>query len=207
MSLTWLQRLRLAAVLAPVSLLNIVLPAAAQAPAEGSLAGQLLIASPSLEDPNFRQTVILMVQHNKHGALGIVINRPIAERPLTDLFKILGEQGADVPGEVRLFAGGPVQPELGFVVHSAEYRRPETIEIDERVAMTSSRDILRDIANNKGPQKSLIAFGYAGWSPGQLEDEIKRRFWVTAPADPALIFDEDREKVYDSAFARRTLDL
>ena len=99
-----------------------------------------------------------------------------------------------------------MQPELGFVVHSAEYRRPETVEVDARVAMTSSRDILRDIANNKGPQKSLIAFGYAGWSPGQLEGEIRRQFWVIAPADPVLIFDEDREKVYDSAFARRTLD-
>ena len=100
-----------------------------------------------------------------------------------------------------------MQLELGFVVHSAEYRRSETVAVDRHVAVTSSREILRDIANNKGPIKSLVAFGYAGWSPGQLEGELKGQFWVTAPVDLTLIFDEDREKVYDAAFARRTLDL
>lgn len=207
MSLTWLARLILAAAIVPAALLHNVAPTAGEAPASGSLAGQFLVASPSMSDPRFRQTVILMVRHDKDGALGIVINRPVGERTFADLMKMIGEKDTGESGTVRLFAGGPVQLELGFVVHSAEYLQPETIAIDSRVAVTPSREILRDIASNKGPNKSLVAFGYAGWSPGQLEGELKRQFWVTAPADPALIFDEDREKVYDAAFARRTLDL
>ena len=207
MSLTWLARLIVAAVIVPAALLHNVRPTAGEAPAASSLAGQFLVASPSMSDPRFQQTVILMVQHNKGGALGIVINRPVGERSLDELMKMIGEKHTGAPGTVRLFAGGPVQLELGFVVHSAEYLQPETIAVDSRVAVTSSRQILRDIANSKGPAKSLVAFGYAGWSAGQLEGELKRQFWVTAPADPALIFDEDREKVYDAAFARRTLDL
>ena len=207
MSITRLAHLILAAVLVPLLLLDVVPPTAAQAPAPTSLVGQLLVASPSMSDPRFQRTVILMVQHSRQGALGIVINRPVGERPLSDLMKMIGEKETEALGQVRLFAGGPVQLELGFVVHSAEYRQSETVAVDGNVAVTSSREILRDIANNKGPIKSLVAFGYAGWSPGQLEGELKGQFWVTAPVDPTLIFDEDREKVYDAAFARRTLDL
>jgi putative transcriptional regulator len=96
---------------------------------------------------------------------------------------------------------------LGFVVHTADYRRSGTLDVDGRVAMTSSREILRDIAANQGPKKSLIAFGYAGWAPGQLEGEMARRVWSIAPADETLIFDEDREKVWESAFSRRIQDL
>src|SRR5262249_60098247 len=101
-------------------------------------------------------------------AFGIVINRPVGERPLALLLKAMGEEAPAVAGSVVIFAGGPVQPEIGFVVHSADYHRAETLAIDGRVAMTSSREILRDIANKQGPQKSLIAFGYAGWAPGPL---------------------------------------
>jgi putative transcriptional regulator len=120
---------------------------------------------------------------------------------------MLGDKDANVDGTVRLFAGGPVQPQVGFVVHSAEYRRPETIAIDGRVAATSSREIVRDIAERKGPDKALIAFGYAGWGPGQLEGELALQAWFTAPADLELIFEAERDKVWDLAFARRTRDL
>ena len=93
------------------------------------------------------------------------------------------------------------------MVHSSDYRRPDTIAIDGRVAMTSSRDILRDIGNSQGPTKSLIAFGYAGWGPGQLEGELAQRFWFTTPIDAALVFDRERDKVWDDAMKRRTQDL
>jgi putative transcriptional regulator len=149
----------------------------------------------------------LMVQHDKDGALGIVINRPVGERPLAALLETLGEKDTAATGTVRIFAGGPVQPEIGFVVHSTDYHQPSTIEVNTRVAMTSSREILRDIGNEKGPRKILIAFGYAGWAPGQLEGELARRDWVVAAGDPKLIFDEDRDKVWDIAFAQRTQDL
>jgi putative transcriptional regulator len=209
MSSTWQRRpiSALAAILVLAPCLDAALPTAAQAPPSASLAGQLLVASPSMGDPRFARTVILMVRHDKDSAFGIVVNRPIGERPLEDLLKMLGEKDATADGKVRIFYGGPVQPELGFVIHSSEYRQPGTIDITGRVAMTASREILRDIGNNSGPNKSLVAFGYAGWGPGQLEGEIARRDWSIAPGDSRLIFDEDRDKVWDVAFSLRTQDL
>jgi putative transcriptional regulator len=191
------------AILATAVLLNAGRPTAA----ETSLAGQLLVASPSMGDPRFDRAVILMVRHGQDGALGIVVNKPLGERPLATLLEIFGEKGSNAAGQVRICAGGPVQPELGFVVHTAEYHRAGTLEIDGRLAMTSSREILRDIAADQGPKKSLIAFGYAGWAPGQLEGELERRVWATAPADAMLIFDEPRDKVLEAAYSRRVQDL
>ena len=158
-------------------------------------------------DPRFARTVIVMVRHDKDGAFGIIVNRPIGERPLAGLLEMLGEKDTAVAGTVRIFVGGPVQPEMGFVVHSSDYHRPGTLDINARVAMTASREILRDIGHNNGPKQSLIAFGYAGWGPGQLEGELARRDWSIAPGEPKLIFDEDREKVWDAAFAQRMQDL
>lgn len=188
-------------------LLAAALPAPTAAPQRASLAGQLLIAAPIMRDPRFYQTVIVLVRHDRTGAMGIVVNRPLQERPLAALLEALGEQTAGAAGNVRIFSGGPVQPELGFVVHSAEYRRADTMEIDGQVSMTSSREILRDIANNRGPKRSLVAFGYAGWGPGQLEGELGQRFWFTTPANAKLIFEEDRDRVWDDAMTRRTQDL
>jgi putative transcriptional regulator len=182
-------------------------PAATDSPEIASLAGQLLIASPNIGDPRFAHTVILMVKHDKDGAFGITINRPVGEKSIASLLEAPGEDVSDIEGTLSVFAGGPVQPELGFVVHSAEYRRDETIEVDEHVAMTASRQILPDIGHNHGPQKSLFALGYAGWGPGQLENELARHDWFTAPEEPKLIFDDDRANLWDDAMARRTREL
>ena len=182
-------------------------PAATDSPEIASLAGQLLIASPNIGDPRFAHTVILMVKHDKDGAFGITINRPVGEKSIASLLEAPGEDVSDIEGTLSVFAGGPVQPELGFVVHSAEYRRDETIEVDEHVAMTASRQILRDIGHNRGPQKSLFALGYAGWGPGQLENELARHDWFTAPEEPKLIFDDDRANLWEDAMARRTREL
>jgi putative transcriptional regulator len=196
----------LAAALFSASLLYVRAPAVAEEPA--SLTGQLLVATPSMGDPRFARTVILMVRHDKDGAFGIVINRPIAERPVADLLGMLGDNDAPAAaGTVRIFAGGPVQPELGFVIHSTDYRQSQTIAIDAHMAVTSSRDILRAIATGKGPKQSLVAFGYAGWAAGQLEAELGERAWATAPAEPKLVFDEDRDKLWDIAYAQRMQDL
>lgn len=173
----------------------------------GSLVGQLLIAAPTIGDPRFSHAVILMVRHDKEGAFGIVVNRPIGERSIATLLEASGDSDPDVEGSVRVFAGGPVQPELGFVVHSAEYRRAETLDVDGRVAMTASRQVLRDIGHNQGPEKSLFALGYAGWGPGQLEGEMDRHTWFTTPEEPKLIFDDDRDNLWDEAMARRTREL
>jgi len=205
----WLKRfdLLVAVILLPATLLHAPLQAPAETAAHTSLAGQLLIASPAMSDPRFYQAVILIVRHDQKGALGIVVNRPLEDRPLASLLGASGDNDIAVTGSVRIFAGGPVQPEIGFVVHSADYRRADTVDIDGRVAMTSSREILRDIGNNRGPTKSLVAFGYAGWGPGQLEGELEHRFWFTTPQGEKLVFDLDRDKVWDDAMKRRTQDL
>ena len=153
----------LAAAILSLAALVAAIPTPAQ---QSSLAGQLLIAAPTMGDPRFVQTVILMVRHDHSGAMGIVVNRPLGERPLAALLEALGEKDPGALGDVPIFAGGPVQLELGFVIHSAEYRIDGTLDIDGRVAMTSHPQILRDIGNKQGPKRSLIAFGYAGWGPG-----------------------------------------
>src|SRR6201993_2466304 len=162
-----------------------------------SLAGQLLIAAPTIGDPRFAHTVILMVRHDKEGALGIVINRPVGERSIAALLEATGHDDSDVAGILRVFAGGPVQTELGFVLHSAEYRRAETVDVDGRVAMTASRQVLLDIGHNQGPEKRLFALRYAGWGIGQPAGEHARYNWFAPPEEPRLVFDDDREKLWE----------
>ena len=197
----------LVALLVPAALLHAALPKHKPATESASLAGQLLIASPRMPDPRFQRTVILMVRHGKDGALGITINRPVQELPIATLLEKLGESDTSVEGSVQVFAGGPVQPGVGFVLHSADYKRTGTVVIDGRFSMTQSREILRDIGNKGGPEKALVAFGYAGWAPGQLEAELDAEAWFVAPADTELVFDEARDKVWEQAMARRPRDL
>lgn len=176
-------------------------------PLASSLSGQFLIATPVMRDPRFDRAVILMVRHDRDGALGIVINRPLGKRPLADLLTMFGKRDVAATGDVSVFLGGPVQPDAIFVIHGTDYHRSDTLTIDARLAATPAGEVLADIARNHGPAKSLIAFGYAGWAPGQLENELSRNVWYTAPADPGLVFDDDRDKVWDHAAARRTRDL
>jgi len=194
--------LALAAVLLPATLLHAALPTEPDVSGPTSLAGELLIAAPKLQDPPFERTVILLARHSKEGALGIVINRPRGERPIAGLLAAMGADAAGITGSVRIFAGGPVEPQVGFVIHSAEYRLADTRDIDGRVAFTNTFEVLRDIGLGKGPRKSLVAFGYAGWGPEQLEDELARGFWLTLPEDLGLVFDDDRARVWDDALAR-----
>ena len=191
----------------PPAFLWAALPKSDAAPDGGSLAGQLLIASPEIGDPRFDHAVILMVRHDKEGAFGIIVNRPIEDRSLADLLREMGEHDTGIDGSIRVFAGGPVEPGIGFVVHSADYHRAETLDIDGRVAMTSSREILHDIGRHKGPLKFLVAFGYAGWGPGQLENELAQHGWFTSPEDSQLTFDDNRARVWETAMARRARDL
>ncbi len=197
-----------AAFVLQTALLNAALPAGPdKAPARSSLAGQFLVAAPSMGDPRFERTVILIVQDDTSGALGIVVNRPVGEQTLASLLDAVGEKSADVAGSVRIFSGGPVQPEVGFVVHSPDYRRPETIAINDRLSLTSSVKILRDIAKKSGPTKLLVAFGYAGWGPDQLDKEIEARAWATSEADTTLVFDADRDNLWDDVWNHHTQHL
>jgi putative transcriptional regulator len=199
---------RLGLIVAAFVLQSALLRAAVAGPdeeqARSSLVGQLLVAAPGVGDPRFERTVILIVEQGPDGTLGIVVNKPIGEQPLASVFKALGQKDGDATGSMRVFSGGPVQPEVGFVVHSPDYRRPETVAITDRLSMTSSMAILRDIGDRRGPAKVLVAFGYAGWGPDQLEQEIEQRAWGIAEADPTLVFDEDRNNVWEDAWKHRT---
>lgn len=162
------------------------------------------MAAPSIGDPRFQRTVILIVRHDKNGALGITINRLLAVRPLATVLKSLGDVAPRGSATVRIFAGGPVQPEIGFVVHSADYDHQETLHVTGEVAVTANLEVLRDMARDKGPRKALVALGYAGWTSGQLEIELARDDWLVVPADAALVFDVERDRVWDEARARAT---
>ena len=169
--------------------------------------GNLLIASAQIQDPRFYHAVVLILQHTKDGAFGIVINHKLATEKIAALLAASGDDDKTVEGSIPVFSGGPVQPELGFVVHSADYRTADTMLVDGKVAMTASKEALKDIGHGKGPKKYFFAFGYAGWGAGQLEGEIARNDWFTASEDSALVFDDDRDTVWDKALAHRGQDL
>ncbi|MFY9759613.1 MAG: YqgE/AlgH family protein [Xanthobacteraceae bacterium] len=190
------------AVLLPAAVLHAALsPEQPDVTGPTSLAGQLLIASPDMRDA-FDHAVILMAQHSRDGALGIVINHPLGTRPIAALLRALGANADGVTGSVQIFLGGPVGPTTAFVIHDAGYRRDRTLDIDGRIALSDAADVLGDIGVGKGPSKSLVALGYAGWAPAQLDDEISRGAWVTMPEDPKLVFDDDRAKVWTDAMAQ-----
>jgi putative transcriptional regulator len=188
------------AVVLPAAVLHAALSNEPDVSGRTSFAGQLLIASPDMRDP-FDHAVVLMAQHNRDGALGIVINHPLGERPITSVLEALGLDGGGVTDNVRIFLGGPVGHDVAFVLHSTDYHRQDTLDIDGRVALSDAAEVLRDIGLGHGPKHSLLAFGYSGWAPAQLDDEIARGAWMTAPEDPALVFDEDRGKVWADALA------
>jgi len=191
-----------AAIALPAAVLHAALPTDTDTSGRTSLAGELLIATPDMREP-FDHAVILMAQHNRDGALGIVINHPLDSRPIANLLQALGGNASGITDSVRIFLGGPVDPNIAFVVHSADYRRDDTLDIDGRVALTAAQDVLRDIGLGKGPSKSLVVFGYAGWGPSQLDDELAHGMWAAVPEDPELVFDDDRTKVWADALARR----
>ena len=188
------------AVVLPAAVLHAALPNEPDVSGRTSFAGQLLIASPDMRDP-FDHAVILMAQHNRDGALGIVINHPLGQRPIASVLEALGVDGSGVTDNVQVFLGGPVGHDVAFVLHSMDYHRQDTFDIDDRVALINAAEVLRDIGLGRGPKRSLLAFGYSGWAPSQLDDEIARGAWMTTPEDPALVFDEDRSKVWADALA------
>ena len=194
-----------AAVLAAI--VGCAAPKPTDAPENDPMVGQLLVASPTMEESLFHHTVILILQHNEHGAFGIIVNRPIGEVSLVKLEQLIGEKDKKAEGSVLLFYGGPINRAFVLVVHSTDYRQPETIGLDEHVAVTSSPEVIVDMGQARGPKKSLVAFGYTGWGAGQLEIELARHDWFLASGEPALIFDDDRRRVWEHAIARSETDL
>lgn len=177
--------------------------------------GQLLIAMPGIGDPRFERSVIFMCAHTDDGAMGLVVNKPaddITFPELLDRLCIIPEdEKIKLPQEVQQMNvrfGGPVETGRGFVLHTADYFVKEsTLAIDDRVGLTATLDVLRAIANGDGPRQSLLALGYAGWGPGQLEGEIKRNGWLHCDADEDLLFDSDLEGKYTGALSKIGIDV
>lgn len=163
------------------------------------LTNQFLIAMPGMDDPNFAQTVTLVCDHGEQGALGIVINRPLGMH-LGDVFAQLGlDASQSRVSSQAVLHGGPVQTDRGFVLHSPGQGWESTLPISDRLQVTTSRDILDALAGGGGPERAVIALGYAGWEAGQLEDEVARNAWLTAPADESLLFDVPAEDRWQAA--------
>ncbi len=173
---------------------------------KGFLTGQLLIAMPQMPDPRFARTVIYVCAHSDDGAMGLVINRLFEDLSFRDLLEQVGLQDADLTNDIPIHSGGPVESGRGFVLHSAEFVHDETMIVDEGVALTASVDILRAIAHGEGPRHSLLALGYSGWGPGQLENEIHGNGWLNAPADDDLLYGEPLETKWKRAIAKIGID-
>ena len=198
--------LTLTGLLAPAALFGAA-PTTVDTPQGQFLTGQFLVATPEIGDPRFRETVILMVRHNKDGAMGLIINRPAGDQKMSRILQDLGDSGEGATGSVPLYLGGPVQPELGFILHTTDYRRAGIIDVNGTVGVTATKEIVRDIAAGSGPKKFMLIFGYAGWGPGQLEGELKRNSWYTTPFELSMVFDLERDRVWERAVERRTRDL
>jgi putative transcriptional regulator len=172
-----------------------------------SLAGHFLIAMPSLTDPFFNAAVVYILAHDAEGALGIVINRP-SKLSLADVLEQLQPEREALADKFNqpIFNGGPVQPELGFVLHNKGVQYKGTSEFAE-LALTSSQDALLAIADGTGPEQSLIALGHAGWGAGQLEDELRGNAWLSCPAEQRIIFATPIEERRSAAAALLGVDL
>jgi len=180
---------------------------AAEPPAHRSVAGQFLVAAPSMPDPRFVQTVILMIQHTEHGAHGFVVNRINGFRPIAEVLQALGRPIEGVKGNLEMHWGGPVERNVAVVLHSRDYKGKDTREAPAGLALTGNPDVLAAIGRGKGPKQAIFLRGYAGWGPGQLERELAANAWVVVPADRKLVFSRTPHETWQRAYAKRGTDL
>jgi putative transcriptional regulator len=157
---------------------------------------------PQMSDPRFVRTVIYMVAHTEDGAMGLVVNRLVESITFPDLLEQLGIGAPDATEAIHIHFGGPVETGRGFVLHSSDYSQDTTLQVDDAFSLTATVDILKDIAHGTGPSRCLLALGYAGWGPGQLEHEIQNNGWLHVDADEQLIFGTDLESKWQRAIAK-----
>lgn len=167
------------------------------------LTGKLLIAMPDMGDPRFHGSVVFLCVHSEEGAMGLIVNKPMPDVSLGDLLDQLEIARGPATPDLSVGFGGPVELRRGFVLHSAEYHGDcdERLAVDDRFAMTATLDVLEDIARGTGPERALLALGYAGWGPGQLEGEIRDNGWLTAEATPEIVFAPRMEGKWAAALA------
>ena len=164
--------------------------------------GQLLIAMPGIMDERFYKTVIYICAHSEDGAMGLILNHIMTGISFQELLEQLEIDGVTTSIDPPIHFGGPVDVGRGFVLHTNDFKQEGTIEVDEKIFLTSTLDILKAIAKGDGPRKSLLALGYAGWSAGQLDEEIRANGWLQAPADDDLLFGADQRSKWEKSIAK-----
>ena len=175
-------------------------------PAGGYLSGHLLIAMPGMEDPRFDHTVVCLCAHSSEGAMGLIVNRPLAGMELDELLRQLSIEPVPPQRRIRMVSGGPVEGGRGFVLHSDDWSTEGSLPVMPGLTLTASIDVLKAIAGGEGPKDGVLALGYAGWAPGQLEDEIQRNAWLSVPADGGIVFGDDTTRTWAAALAKLRVD-
>lgn len=170
------------------------------------LTGMLLVAMPGMPDPRFNRSVVYLCAHSADGAMGLVVNQAAGNVTFPAVMGQLGIEGGDGGDDTPVHVGGPVETSRGFVLHSVDYVQDSTLVIDERFALTATIDILRAIAEGNGPNRRVLALGYAGWAAGQLDQEIQGNGWLVAPADPEIVFGRDNEGKWRGALRQIGVD-
>lgn len=173
----------------------------------GYLGGQLLVAMPNMQDPRFSRSVVYLCAHTADGAMGLIVNKLIDSLSFPDLLRQLGIEPVEPSNQIHVHFGGPVEAARGFVLHSTDYVHDATMVVDDQFALTATIDVLKAIAKGSGPRRSLLALGYAGWAPGQLDQEIQSNGWLIAPADADLVFDAETTKVWQRVISRLGIDV
>ncbi|MCW6509884.1 YqgE/AlgH family protein [Lichenifustis flavocetrariae] len=179
---------------------------------DGYLDGQMLVAMPGMADERFSRSVIYICAHSQDGAMGIIVNQPARKVTFSEILVQLDVFGGEAAGaapidNVPVLRGGPVESGRGFVLHTADYYVDNsTLPIDDTISLTATLDVLRAIAAGKGPRRAVLALGYAGWSPGQLEAEIQSNGWLNCPADASLLFDPVLDEKYNLALHKIGID-
>ena len=167
-----------------------------------TLVGRFLVAAPSMPDERFQKSVVFLCKHDDDGALGIIVNNKVEDLPLGQVYKQLGIEVPKTANIQPVLFGGPVETSRGLVLHSAEYKRGETLLIEGGMALTASLEILKDMASGSGPKQAWLALGHSGWSPGQLDRELQDNAWLVVDADAALVFDTDLDAKWQRALDR-----
>ena len=158
-------------------------------PLSSDLTGKVLIAMPAMGDPRFARSVVYLCSHSAQGAMGLIVNKPRPDVRFAGILEGLGLSPAEGMRDIRVHFGGPVEPQRGFVLHSADYQGPQgTLKVSDQAAMTATLDVLEQLAAGGGPRSAVLALGYAGWGPGQLESEIARNDWLTGDPRPDILF-------------------
>jgi putative transcriptional regulator len=170
------------------------------------LTGQLLLAMPAMADPRFAQSVIYLCAHTAEGAMGLVLNRPLQSPSFDDLLRQLEIAPVPPARRIRLCQGGPMDNARGFVLHTADWTGEGSLSVHHGMALTASLDVLKAIAEGGGPRQGILALGYAGWGPGQLDAEIQQNAWLSVPADETLVFDDGDDTKWRRAFGKLHID-